>query len=191
MRFYHAALLAGLAATAMPALASETASGKAYREAVNGQVLFNNYPARALAAREQGLVAFKVSLDRDGQATTCVVTHSSGYPLLDRETCDLVLFHMEFKPVKDSAGRSARVQTEGVVNWKLPGTPASARLAAPVKMASASAPEKKICKRTVRTGTLAGFERTCMTKREWDRATDESRQPFEELQGRKGMTAGQ
>jgi hypothetical protein len=47
-----------------------------------------------------------------------------------------------------------------------------------------------ICKKTVRTGTIAGFERTCMSQREWARQTDEERELWEEVQGKKGSTSG-
>ena len=45
-----------------------------------------------------------------------------------------------------------------------------------------------ICKRNVKIGTLAGSERTCMTKRDWERMSDEMMAPYEEWQGAKGFT---
>jgi len=47
-----------------------------------------------------------------------------------------------------------------------------------------------ICKKTVRIGTLAGFERTCMTQREWNKQSDEMKEPWAESQGKKGSTSG-
>ena len=57
-------------------------------------------------------------------------------------------------------------------------------------LADANAPEKVVCKKTVRTGTLAGFERTCMTQREWARQSDDEREMWQEVQGKKGSTSG-
>jgi hypothetical protein len=37
---------------------------------------------------------------------------------------------------------------------------------------------------------LAGFERTCMTTREWARQSDDTKETWDELQGRKGSTKG-
>jgi hypothetical protein len=37
-------------------------------------------------------------------------------------------------------------------------------------------------------GTLSSFEHTCMTPTEWARQSDEQKQPFEEMQGRKGSS---
>jgi TonB family protein len=170
------------------ALAAEAPNADAARNARNAEILLSKYPARALRAGEQGPVFFKVKLDREGQAKSCEVTKSSGYPRLDEETCDLVLLHMTFKPVKDEDGREISPTSEGVVNWKLPATATAA--APPVHVAAAQLPEKKICKRSARTGSLVGVERTCMTKREWQRSSDDSKEFWEELQGRKGSTNG-
>ena len=146
------------------------------------------YPKRALAAGEQGLVAFKLTLDRAGHPTECVVTHSSGHASLDNETCDLLLLHAVFQPPKDSDGnRMSAFHTEGVINWRIPGKEAATTA---LKIASADPLEKKVCKRTVRTGTLAGFERVCMTVREWDRQRAASMDSVADMQGKKGFTSG-
>ena len=76
---------------------------------------------------------------------------------------------------------------EGLITWKLPAS--TAQLSAPQAIAS-SALDKVVCKKSVRTGTLAGFERACMTQREWNRTSDEEKQPWEEMQGKKGFTSG-
>ena len=175
-----------LAVPGMAKMPQDAALGQAN----NWDVLLKLYPPRALAAREQGMVGFKVKLDRDGRALFCQVTHTSGYPRLDQETCDLVVLHAIFQPVKDTEGHKASPTSEGVVNWQIPTANGPMTPARPVAIASADAPEKKICKRTQVTGSLARYERTCMTAREWNRARDESTQLFDELQGRKGSTHG-
>jgi hypothetical protein len=75
---------------------------------------------------------------------------------------------------------------EGVVNWTLPGhVPAQI---VPATVAAKEQPEKQICKKTVRIGTLADFQRTCMTPTEWARQSDEMKQPWEDVQGKKGSS---
>ena len=64
---------------------------------------------------------------------------------------------------------------------------AASETAAPVKPA---AKEKLICKRRVKTGSLAGYERSCHTKAEWQRISDSTRETWQELQGTKGSTHG-
>jgi protein TonB len=161
------------------AVQAETPAEKAAREAKNYDTLLQYYPKRALAAGEQGMVVFTIRLDKAGHPTNCEVTHSSGYRQLDDETCQLMLIHGVFKPVKDSEGNKTNQVAEGVVNWKIPGAAANTR--APVKVTASTAPEKMICKRELKMGTLADYERTCMTKRDWQRLSDQMKEPWEEI----------
>jgi TonB family protein len=177
-------LAAGLFAAPVLAQASDS---RAAQNASNWDVFLKLYPPRALAAREEGAVGFKVTLDSKGSVTRCEVTHSSGHPLLDQETCNLVSMNALFKP--DPGMSPSQVRTsEGLIAWKLPSS--TSALAAPKAVTPASAPDKVFCKKTIRTGTLAGFERTCMTQREWARQSDDQKEPWQELQGRKGSTSG-
>ena len=51
-------------------------------------------------------------------------------------------------------------------------------------------PNKKICKREQRTGSLAGVERICRTKAQWQALSDRTREELQDLQGAKGSTHG-
>lgn len=152
------------------------------------EIVFQNYPPRALAAGEEGPVFFTVTLDKDARPMSCQVTHGSGHPLLDQETCDLIVQHAVFKSAKDANGQLVRETAEGVVNWTIPGhTPAPISLTS----AAAAAPrttEAQVCKKNTRIGTLSSVERTCMTPSEWAKQSDEQKQTYDELQGRKGST---
>ena len=150
------------------------------------EVVFQNYPARALRAGEQGPVYFVVWLDDRAHPTKCQVTHGSGFPLLDSETCDLIVQHATFKSVLGPNGKPTKSIHEGVVNWRIPGTPQPP--INPIPLTKAQAPEPQICKRIVKTGTLAGFERTCMTQQEWEVAAKQTQENWSEWQGRKGAT---
>lgn len=166
-----------LAMVATPVLA-ETPAEKVLREAANFDTMQKYYPKRALAAGEQGLVGFKIRLDKDAQPTNCEVTHSSGHRQLDEETCQIILSHAVFKPVKDAAGNKINQVTEGVVNWKIPGAATALGPMTEVVVADA---DKMICKRELKTGTLADYERTCMKKSEWRRMSDQMKEPWEEI----------
>ena len=173
---------------AQPLLAAESRTAKAQREQQIREVVFQNYPPRALAAGEQGAVYFIVKLDKDAHPTECEVTHGSGHPLLDIETCQLIVLHAVFKSARDANGHLIKQTAEGVVNWTIPGreqTPIT-----PILVVGNARPEKQICKKTTRIGTLSAVERTCMTPSEWAKQSDEMKQPFYELQGRKGFTSG-
>jgi periplasmic protein TonB len=188
-----AALL--ISATA-PALAGPP-SGEKARNAQSWDVLFSEYPPKAIAAGEQGVVGYKVKLDREGYATECEVTRPSGHSLLDQETCRLILNRATFKGMRDSSGRRTATVAEGSVNWVLPsrattysGTPAAAPTGLRIVDAPAPASEKRICKRSLKTGTLATYERICLTQAEWTRNRNRNRDEWGELQGAKGSTSG-
>ncbi len=160
---------------------------KAARDSLNWSIFQKLYPARAIAAREEGAVGFTVTLDAKGEVTGCQVTHSSGHPLLDEETCKIVTMHAQFTP-DPNLGLSQTKTHEGVIAWKLPES--SPVLAAPKPIVASAAPEKIVCKKTLRAGTLAGFDRTCMTPTEWAKQSDQQKEPFTEAQKGKGSTSG-
>lgn len=181
------ALASAVLAAAIPAAAAEPAS-KEKRLRQMTEVMLQNYPPRALAAGEQGAVFFVVKLDDKAHPTSCEVTHSSGHPLLDAETCAMIVRHAVFKSVIGPNGKLKRSTHEGVVNWRIPGTaPVPVK---PIPVTASTKPEKQICKRTIKTGTLGGVERTCMTQAEWDRARTETQELWGDLQGKKGTTSG-
>jgi TonB family protein len=178
-----ASLLIGAATAA--AAATETPEKRDKRMRQISEVVFQNYPARALAKGEQGAVFFVVKLDDKAHPTSCEVTHGSGHPRLDRETCDLILEHAVFKSVIGPNGKLKRSVHEGVVNWRIPGK-AEPRFR-PVALGD-SAPDKRICRRTTIVGSLYRFERLCMTQYEWDIARAEAQDHWGDYQGKKGHT---
>lgn len=153
----------------------------------NDQFIFSKYPPRALAAGEQGTVRFRAEANEKGLVLSCEVTQTSGYRRLDRETCDLVVNHGTFKPTLDGAGRARSAVHDGVVNWRIPSAPETA---APIKLVSGKEPDKLICKRSLKTGSLVAHSRLCLTARDWDRYADENQDAWGDLQGRKGHTNG-
>jgi TonB family protein len=165
--------------------ADQPSPTKAERDRQISEIIFQNYPPRAKAAGEQGPVFFVVKLDKDARATSCEVTHGSGHPLLDEETCELIVLHAVFKSAKDKDGNLGKQTAEGVVNWTLPGhTPEPQN---PILLTGQNKPEKQICEKNLRMGTLSSVERICMTPSEWARQTDEMKQPWEEMRN-KGYT---
>ena len=178
-------LICGGLVVAAPLAAQAADSAQA--NADNWAVFQKLYPRRALAAREEGAVGFKVTIDKSGTVTGCQVTHSSGHPLLDQETCTQITLNAQFKPESDLSGSQVRTR-DGVIAWKLPAS--TTELTMPKAVAAADAPAKVVCKKTVRTGTLSGFERTCMTQRDWAKQTDEMKEPWADMQGSKGSSHG-
>jgi hypothetical protein len=74
-----------------------------------------------------------------------------------------------------------------------PATPAPTLVAASEAATTAPLPskaDKLICKRRQKTGSLAGYERSCHTKAEWQKISDSTREVWQEMQGSKGSTHG-
>jgi TonB family protein len=160
-------------------------NAKVARDAINWQIFEKLYPARAIAAHEEGAVGFVVTLDNRGDVTNCQVTHSSGHPLLDQETCKIITMNAVFNADPGLSPSQSRAH-EGLITWKLP---ASATVLAPPKpVAIAAAPEKMVCKKNLKMGTLSSYERICMTPTEWAKQSDNMKQPYDEMQGRKGSS---
>lgn len=178
--FLAAALFA-----AAPAFGQATRPA-ADQNASNWDVFQRLYPPRAIKAREQGVVGFRVSIDAKGAVTDCQVIQSSGHPLLDQETCKLITLNAEFAPESGLSGSQVRTR-DGVITWKLPNS--GAVLNVPQATAAGSSPEKVVCKKFVRTGTVASAERTCMTEREWARQSDDGKSTWQDAQGQ-GFTHG-
>ena len=171
---------------AAPALA-QTAAQQRAQNASNWDVFLKLYPKRAVQAHEEGPVGFKVTLDNKGDVVGCQVTKSSGHPLLDDETCKLVTLNAVFKP-DPNLGPSQTKTSEGVIDWKLPDGKAVFASANPIVVTGV--PEKVVCKKTLKTGSLASYERTCLTPTEWAKQSDAMKADWEEMQGKKGMTHG-
>lgn len=174
-------LVASIAFLATPLAAGET-DVKAPRQSANGEFMFDHYPPRALAAREQGRVGFRVNVDREGSLTSCDVTQSSGSAALDRETCELMIRYARFQPVRTTEGATVAVTHVGYVNWRLPAELAG-KAAAPAT-ATGEDPDEVICKRQLRTGSLVAKSKVCMTRKEWTLATRRTQDEWGELQGK-------
>jgi TonB family protein len=157
-------------------------------EADNAAYLLKHYPPRALAAREQGRVGFRIDLDPKARVMSCEVVESSGFPALDRETCAVVTEHARFKPRPRKEGQPDVETLIGYISWKLPKA-AQNTAATPVAVADAGDGEKVVCKKFASTGSLVQSTRVCKTKRDWARQQGQAQQDWGAAQGQ-GWSAG-
>lgn len=65
----------------------------------------DDYPVEALRNGWEGDVVIKLHVGVDGRAHSCRIVTSSGYPLLDNQTCYLMLVRARFAPAKDEDGK--------------------------------------------------------------------------------------
>ena len=79
-----------------------------------------DYPAAALAAREEGMVDFTLEVGPNGRVTHCAVTRSSGSASLDDATSRPMRSRARFTPALDSAGAPTADRVAGKIGWKLP-----------------------------------------------------------------------
>src|SRR5262249_48837252 len=118
--FARRLIITGSLLAASPAFA-QAPSPQAAQNASMWDVFLKLYPQRAIKAHEEGAVGFQVPLNNKGDVVNCRVTRTSGHPLLDEETCKLITLNAVFKP--DPALSPSQTKTsEGVINWKLPGS---------------------------------------------------------------------
>ena len=106
---------------------------------------------------------------------------SSGYPTLDRETCDFIVQYANFGAAQDSESKKQRTTKTGFINWKLPS---GVRKSTAPKMASAALPPALVCKRMRATGSNRANATHCMTEEEWKRQDQLAREAIESMQGR-------
>jgi len=154
--------------------------GQSVRISANGEFIAKNYPPRALKAREQGKVGFSLVVEPDGSLGSCEITESSGSKVLDNETCELILRHAHLNPVRNADGRAIRAVQTGHINWKLPS---NAPQMASVAAGTGPDPDRIICKRTAKTGSLVARTKQCMTGRQWAEANRIARGQANELIG--------
>lgn len=82
-----------------------------------------DYPAAAIRAGEEGLVAFTLTVDPSGRVTGCAITESSGSAVLDSATCGLLVRRSRFRPATDEGGRPVTGTFRSKVVWRLPAPP--------------------------------------------------------------------
>jgi len=164
------------------ALAMSLASpGEAAASSGIQDFMSRHYPPEALAKGEEGKVGFRIDLTDEGRIERCAVTQSSGYPALDRGTCDFIVQYGDFGVARDVEGKKQRATKTGVIDWKLP--PGVQKSAAP-KMVSVGLPPDLICKRTRASGSNRANTTYCMTEEEWRRQDKLAREAVESMQGR-------
>ncbi|VVT20084.1 Energy transducer TonB (fragment) [Erythrobacter sp. EC-HK427] len=66
--------------------------------------IIGSYPSQAMRAGQEGTVGVQVTISTTGSVTRCVVTSSSGYPILDAAACDVMERHAVFAPARNRAG---------------------------------------------------------------------------------------
>jgi TonB family protein len=78
-----------------------------------------DYPATALARKEQGVVRVELAIGPEGRVVGCAIQRSAG-PALDWVTCAVMFVRARFTPARDKQGRRALGHIDQQLEWKLP-----------------------------------------------------------------------
>jgi TonB family protein len=87
-------------------------------------VTANDYPAEATRELAQGTTAFRLTIDSEGKVANCEIVESSKVPLLDTQTCSLILQRARFAPATDDTGKPVQGSYRNRVTWRIPETSA-------------------------------------------------------------------
>lgn len=82
----------------------------------------DDYPGVALRNEMTGTSGFRLTVDTAGKPTRCEITASSGFDVLDRATCTLLLARATFTPAHDRKGRPTEGTFANRIRWVLPDT---------------------------------------------------------------------
>ena len=75
---------------------------------IRGRITDRDYPAAVGEAGIGGMVSVIYTIEPDGTADECRITHSSGNRSLDATTCRLIEERFRFEPSRDRQGRPVR-----------------------------------------------------------------------------------
>ncbi len=87
---------------------------------IAGSISHADYPAAAIAARQQGTSGIRFTVGTDGRVTNCQVERSSGSQALDAAACALVTERFLFQPARNAAGQAVATSTSRRITWRLP-----------------------------------------------------------------------
>ncbi len=79
-----------------------------------------DYPPSALRNEETGLVQFLLKIGTDGRVIDCSVMASSASPVLEAQTCRLILLRGQFTPARDKKRKPVVGTYSARVRWTLP-----------------------------------------------------------------------
>jgi protein TonB len=129
VRLIRTMVIAGAALSAFPALAqtgAAAAGGVPQATPIGNPASWfpaDAYPPAAKTAGMEGRTAFLIDVDAKGRVTGCNITSSSGSPLLDSTTCNLLVVNARFRPAHDASGNTVPGVWTSAMVWKLTAAP--------------------------------------------------------------------
>jgi TonB family protein len=81
---------------------------------------FDDYPQKAFDREWKGAATFELLVAPDGRPANCRITHSTGYDVLDRQTCWVAMHRARFTPARGPDGNLAYGVYRSQVVWHRP-----------------------------------------------------------------------
>ncbi len=94
---------------------------------IRGRISDRDYPRAAGEAGVGGMVSVIYTIEPDGRATNCRITHSSGNTPLDTTTCRLIEERFRFDPSGDRRGNPVRSRMVQDHYWEMEDLPPDPR----------------------------------------------------------------
>jgi TonB family protein len=86
---------------------------------IAGLISSDDYPPQALDRNEQGTVGVLIQVDATGAVSGCTVEESSGFEVLDAQTCRLVQMRAKYRPATDAGGKPVASQARARITWRI------------------------------------------------------------------------
>ena len=84
----------------------------------SGEITDEDYPPSAVRAEEQGRSLATFTIGADGKVSSC--NASGAGPILDAETCKLIIRRFRYKPAQDASGTPMAQTLSQAIMWRLP-----------------------------------------------------------------------
>ena len=79
-----------------------------------------DYPHAAVVGLMEGRTFYQVRVSSAGRPIACSITRSSGFVILDAQTCAVVLRRAMFNPARDADGAAVDGDYVGIMRWQIP-----------------------------------------------------------------------
>ena len=86
------------------------------------------------------------------------------------------------QPARNADGRAIRATQDGFINWKLP--PGAARIATASGAKTMPKPDRLVCRKDIKTGSLVATMTQCLTRAEWRHQEQVTKDEIDRIQGK-------
>ncbi len=86
---------------------------------LKGRLKNSDYPRAAADAGAEGTASVRYTVGKNGRASNCRITRSSGNDELDRTTCRLIVERFRFAPSRDADGKAVDADIVEEHSWSI------------------------------------------------------------------------